>query len=308
MNLLVGFFVVSSLIILLVVSALVLGTKGIFQPEYQLYSIFESGVGLRRGTAVLFNGVSVGEVKSIVLVPSSQVGEAHVVLTLNINQEYQSFITSKSKAVVMRDKNLVSDRVINIETPLAGGKMLLNNDTLEVSVSRDIETVINSLSVLTEKVNSLVTQAEMIVGKVNNPKSTIGAMLNSGELYTKIDREISSVSELLGEGKKLLGSANSMSQELENALPKMVTGTDSALTQANQSLGELENMLVRFSSLSQNLEKTLGDVELVIKQGQSELDNAGTLVDAFSDFWFIKGKIKKHKEADIPILLQEGIP
>ena len=71
MNLLVGFFVVSAVIVIIMGLTLLLNFKGIFNPEYQLYAIFDNGIGLRKGTAVLFQGVKIGSVDAINLFQSN---------------------------------------------------------------------------------------------------------------------------------------------------------------------------------------------------------------------------------------------
>ena len=64
-NLLAGFFVSTAAITFLVSLAVLLAHKGVFELRYTIAAVFDSGVGLRPGADVLFNGVQIGQVESL---------------------------------------------------------------------------------------------------------------------------------------------------------------------------------------------------------------------------------------------------
>lgn len=308
MNLLVGFFVTASLVVLAVSILMILATKGLFNPEYKLISVFNDGVGLRRGSAVLFNGVAVGAVDDVHVSPGIDGRASRVGIILTIDLKYRDFITSKSIAVVMRDKNLVSDRVINIETPELGGNILDPGDTLMVATTRDIETVLSSLNDLMGKVNNLINQAEVIVQKVNDTNTTLGAMLNSGTLYRNIEKEIKSVSVVIEEGHQVLQRTNRMGADVEKVLPKLLNGADTSMQRVQSTIAGLDSLVGRFGVLSKKLETVATDASELMIVGKNEMQSAGDLVDAVSDYWFIRGKISKKNKGEIPLMMGEGGP
>jgi len=308
MNLLVGFFVTSTVIILLLVVLMILATKGVFNPEYRLLAIFNDGVGLRRGTAVLFNGVGIGSVDKLQIIPGSGTHTSQVRLTLLLDQKYQDFITSQSLAIIMRDKNLVSDRVINIETPQLGGRILKSGDTLKVTTARDIETVLTSLNDLMHKITNLVEQAEFIVTKINDSNTTLGAVLNSGRLYANMERELKNVSVIVQGGQELVGRSNRLGQQLENSLPGMIKNADTSLVGVKESVRGLDTLLNEFGKITQKADILTGQAKGLMDEGKGEMEQAGQLLDALSDFWFIRGKIKKQNESEVPLFMGESAP
>src|SRR4051812_43131175 len=172
-NLLSGFFVVSALITFLVSLIVLFAKKGVFELEYKICAVFENGIGLRQGADVLFNGVKIGRVQSVNLAGEATARKpaGKVVLDLTIDRKYQDFITRRSVAFALRDKNLVSDRVINIETLAPGGEILKGGDTIAVSDSRDIETVLSGLTKLMGKMDLLINSIDEIVVMSKDPKT-----------------------------------------------------------------------------------------------------------------------------------------
>ncbi len=308
MNLLVGFFVVSALIILIMSFTLLISTQGLFNPQYVLHATFPDGIGLRKGTAVLFNGVKIGSVYDINL----QQGDIHgqssssVVLSFKIDQKFKPFITNHSTAYVMRDKNLVSDRVINIESHEWSDKYLKNNDTLSVSFNRDIETVLSSLTMLMEKVDVLVEKADKILVKVVDSSSTLGSLLGSRAMYDSVMVNLNSLAQIMNSGKGVLKGAAQIEGEVQKALPNILSNADSTFSTVSGTVQNLDKLVYQLDGISGDVSKLLVKVDGLLDDGKGELENASQLIDALSKFWFIRGKIKKEESQDYPLLL-EGI-
>ncbi len=305
MNLLVGFFVFSALVIGLVGFILILSSQGIFNPVYKLYTVFPDGVGLRKGTAVLFNGVKVGSVDNIHLVSGNGNGIqfGSVVLDLSIDARYQSFITDSSYAYVMRDKNLVSDRVINIKSDNASSHILKHRDTVRVGTNQDIETVLISLDNLMDKVDNLIGEAEDIIAKVQNPKTTIGAILGSRELYDTVMVNLDLVSKALNMGTGVLYDAKKLEGQVAGHLPGILNNADTTFGVLVGASFKLDRVVSQLNAVAQDITEILSKTDKVIDDGSQELENAGQLIDAVSDFWFVRGKIDNQKEKPFNMLL-----
>ena len=304
MNLLVGFFVVSAIIVLVMVFGLLVGYKGIFKPEYHLYAIFDDAIGLRKGTAVLFQGKKIGAVDKIEVFISDKKkhGLAEVALSMKIDTVYKKYITDSSKAYVMRDKNLVSDRVINIQTPSTFSRKLNDKDTLKVATTRDIETVLDNVTGLMKRVENLLIQIDSIVYKVNDPGTTVGALLGSSELYDKILKELNKLSGVMTKGSRVLNSAEHIGKVVEEIIPRLLANADTISGTLIGTSNDLTSLVSQIDLMLVNAEKLIAKLEIVLNEGGGSLEDAGELIDAISDFWFIRGKIKKQKSKDFPML------
>lgn len=306
-NLLTGFFVASALITFVVLLSTLLHKKGVFELRYTLSAVFENGVGLRQGADVLFNGVKIGRVEAVNLAGeggSSPTGK--VVLDLDIDKKFQDFITSRSVAFALRDKNLVSDRVINIETLAPGGSVLLGGDTVAVSESRDIETVLSGLTRLMGKMDVLINSIDEIVVMTKDPNSTVGAMLGSRELYDRLLKGVNQVDTAVGEGRMVLNQVKLLGDTVNASLGAFLARADTTTTKMVKTAEEVEKLSVHANGLADQGETLLKRMDQIMLQGSGKLEQAGDVMDAVSRLWFIRGKLET--KGEYPLLLNEAGP
>lgn len=306
-NLLTGFFVASALITFVVLLSTLLHKKGVFELRYTLSAVFENGVGLRQGADVLFNGVKIGRVGAVNLAGeggSSPTGK--VVLDLDIDKKFQDFITSRSVAFALRDKNLVSDRVINIETLAPGGSVLLGGDTVAVSESRDIETVLSGLTRLMGKMDVLINSIDEIVVMTKDPNSTVGAMLGSRELYDRLLKGVNQVDTAVGEGRHVLNQVKLLGDTVNASLGAFLARADTTTSKMVKTAEEVEKLSVHANGLADQGETILKRMDQIMLQGSGKLEQAGDVMDAVSKLWFIRGKLET--KGEYPLLLNEAGP
>ncbi|MDB5103045.1 MAG: mce-like protein [Fibrobacteres bacterium] len=307
-NLLAGFFV-STAIVTFVVSLIVLfHKKGVFEMQYTLSAVFENGVGLRPGADVLFNGVKIGRVESVNLLGKGgiDISSGKVVLDLLIDRKFQDFITSRSVAFALRDKNLVSDRVVNIETLGLGGKILEGGDTVMVSNSRDIESVLSGLTKLMGKMDMLINSIDEIVVKSKDPNTTVGAMLGSRELYDRLLAGVNNVDTAVTEGRQVMGRVQMLTDTMHTALGGLLARADTTSAKLVRTADQAERLAVHANVLAGQGETILRRMDQIMLQGAGKIDQAGDVMDAVSQLWFIRGKMAK--KGDYPVLLNEAGP
>ncbi|MDB5048526.1 MAG: mce-like protein [Fibrobacteres bacterium] len=307
-NLLAGFFVSTAAITFVVSLVVLFHKKGVFEMQYTLSAVFENGVGLRPGADVLFNGVKIGRVESLNLLGRGGIdaSSGKVVLNLLVERKFQDFITSRSVAFALRDKNLVSDRVVNIETLGLGGTILKGGDTLMVSNSRDIESVLSGLTKLMGKMDQLINSIDEIVVKAKDPNTTVGAMLGSRDLYDRLLDGVNSVDTAVGQGRVVLGKVALLTDTLHLALGGILARADSTSGKLVRTAEQAEKLSVHANVLAGQGETILRRMDQIMLQGSGKIDQAGDLMNAVSSLWFIRGKMVK--KGDYPVLLNEAGP
>ena len=307
-NLLAGFFVSTAIVAFVVSLILLFHKKGVFELQYTLSAVFENGVGLRPGADVLFNGVKIGRVESVNLLGRGgiDVSSGKVVLNLLIERKYQDFITTRSVAFALRDKNLVSDRVVNIETLGLGGKILAGGDTVMVSNSRDIESVLSGLTKLMGKMDQLINSIDEIVVKSKDPSTTVGAMLGSRELYDRLLAGVNNVDTAVSEGRHVMHRFQSMADTVHSAVGGLLARADTTSERLMKTAEQAERLSVHANVLAGQGETILKRMDQMMVQGAGKLDQAGDVMDAVSSLWFIKGKMAK--KGEYPVLLNEAGP
>jgi phospholipid/cholesterol/gamma-HCH transport system substrate-binding protein len=307
-NLLAGFFVSTALVTFVVSLIVLFNKKGVFELQYTLSAVFENGVGLRPGADVLFNGVKIGRVESVNLLGhgGADASSGKVVLDLLIDRKFQDFITSRSVAFALRDKNLVSDRVVNIETLGLGGKVLKGGDTVMVSNSRDIESVLSGLTKLMGKMDQLINSIDEIVVKSKDPNTTVGAMLGSRELYDRLLAGVNNVDTAVTEGRQVMGRVQMLADTMHTAVGGLLARADTTSERLMKTAEQAERLSVHANVLAGQGETILRRMDQVMLQGAGKIDQAGDVMDAVSQLWFIRGKMPK--KGEYPVLMNEAGP
>ncbi len=292
-NLLAGFFVASGLIVFGVGGFVFLHQKGLFNLTYTLHASFASGLGLRQGTDVQFNGVKIGRVETVELMPVSAGARraGHVLLGLTIDRRYREFLTDRSVAYAERDKNLVSDRVINLETPDPGGRRLDNQDTVRVTDARGIETLIGGLTRLLAKVDHLVTDVDEVMRRAGDPNATLGAMLGSRELYDRLLSGVAHADTALDQGQRLLGRADHLGDTLYHHVGVLLARADTASMSLQRTMAQAERLGGKANGIADRGDSVLRRADQVLREGSGKLEQAGDLMDAVSRLWFIRSKL-----------------
>ena len=77
---------------------LISGTSGIFTRKMMLVTYFDNAEGLRPGQPVDLQGVAIGNVQSVRIVPGRKLDPVQVIM--RINAKYQPFLHEDSKATV----------------------------------------------------------------------------------------------------------------------------------------------------------------------------------------------------------------
>jgi phospholipid/cholesterol/gamma-HCH transport system substrate-binding protein len=307
-NLLAGFFVASALIVFGVGTFVLLYKNGMFNLRYTLNATFDSGLGLRQGTDVQYNGVKIGRVEAVELVPvatdSKRAGR--VLLRLRIDRRYQEFLTQHSVAYAERDKNLVSDRVVNIETPRRGGFALADGDTVRVTDSRDIETLIGGITRLMGKMDDLLNNIGEVVRMSRDTASTVGAMLGSRVLYDQFLLGIAHTDTAVREGRRVLSRVDRLGDTLHSHLGTLLARADTTSGSLQRTAQEAERLGVKANALADQGDVLLRRVDQILLEGSGKLDQAGDLMDAVSRLWFIRSKLEPPKE--FPVLLNTAGP
>ncbi|MCF0222707.1 MAG: MCE family protein, partial [Fibrobacter sp.] len=168
-GLLVGIvFTISVMVFGLVLYVKLFSSGMIGVEEYMLHSKFEKAFGLRPGTRVQISGVDVGQISGM------EIDGENVHMEFLIRKQYQNWITDSAKVFAIRDQNMISARVINIDIRKGKGRVLQDGEFLPPGQAQDIETVIETANELLGRVNELLDAADSLVTMAMDTGTTIG--------------------------------------------------------------------------------------------------------------------------------------
>ena len=204
-GLLVGiFFTVAVMVFAIVLYAKLFSTGMIGVEEYRLHSNFEKAFGLRPGTRVQISGVDVGQIGEM------EIEGEGVKMEFIIRKQYQNLITDSAQVFAMRDQNMISARIINIDIRRGKGRVLQDGDYLPPGQAQDIETVLETANELLGRVNELIDVADTLLGMAMDTGTTIGALFGSRLLYDNLNRQLNRIDDMTYIGKKVLFQASGL--------------------------------------------------------------------------------------------------
>ena len=290
-NFLTGAVLVASSIVFAVACITYLIHNDFLERKYTVYAIFEDGTGMSRGAKVLLNGVQVGSVAGV-----SLTADARVVLALDLQLKYQKLIRRHSVAYFKRDRNMVSDRVLNIEKCDPTDPVLRQGDTLELAPPQDIETALGSLASLTSQFRLTLVRVDSLLHMVTDTHTTIGAVLVKDDLYRKTLRTVTSIDEVAQRGNRTIERMDRLGAVAEKSLPRILEHTDSVASSMHRTALNADTIGRLGVNLLRRGDTIADQVEGLTDSGSKLIDRGQGMIDGVQSHWLLGRFVKPPKK------------
>ncbi len=303
-GLMVGiFFTIAVMIFGLVLYAKLFSSGMIGVEEYHLHSNFEKAMGLGPGTRVQISGVDVGQIGGMQLEGNG------VHMDFIIRKEYQNWITDSAEVFAIRDQNVISARVINIDVRRGKGRVLQDGEYLPPGKAQDIETVLETANELLGRVNHLIDAADTLLAMANDTSTTVGALFGSRGLYDNLNTQLNRIDDITYVGKKVLFQASGLLDTLQDDFPVLMNRVDSITSNVSTMLVEMkplpqkvDGIMDNVSGLMASIDTTMGKVDNLLgdvssmtgdlsdfmESAGATLQNADDLMQGISNMWIIR--------------------
>jgi phospholipid/cholesterol/gamma-HCH transport system substrate-binding protein len=278
-GLLVGiFFTVAVMVFAIVLYAKLFSTGMIGVEEYRLHSNFEKAFGLRPGTRVQISGVDVGQIGEM------EIEGDGVKMEFVIRKQYQNLITDSAQVFAMRDQNMISARIINIDIRKGKGRVLEDGDYLPPGQAQDIETVLETANQLLGRVNELIDAADTLVGMAMDTGTTIGALFGSRLLYDNLNRQLNRIDDITFVGKKVLIQTSGLLDTMQTQVPVLLGKVDGIADNVSDMMIELKPMPQKVDALMGNVDAMMGKVDNTFGRVDGLLNQVSLVTAGLSDF------------------------
>jgi ABC-type transporter Mla subunit MlaD len=281
-NFLTGAVLLSSLIVFSTASVAYLLHNDFLERKYTVYALFEDATGMSRGAKVLLNGVQIGSVKAVRLT-----SDARVVLVLDLQLKYQSLIRRNSAAYFKRDRNLVSDRVLNIEKGDPRSPVLLTGDTLVLGPPQDIETALGSLASLTTQFRNTLVRVDSLLELVTDTNTTIGAVLVKDDLYRRTLRTVESIDRAAIRGDRTIQRIDQLGGVVEKGVPRLFEQSDSLASTLQRTASNADTMSRVGLHLIRRGDTVIDQVQAITANGGNLIDRGQGMLDAAGNHWLV---------------------
>jgi len=307
----VGALVLVSTAVLVALIILMSGSSGgLFARKLVLRSYFENAAGVKDGAPVTLEGVTIGNVTHVRVVPSRN--PTPVEVTMQVGSEFEHDLHTDSTASIAQ-AGVLGDSYVDISSAHASGPPPPNHAELRASGSPSIQDVIRTSEDSIEQVQTLVKKIDTLVSTLNSNRGTVGQLINDPSLahkITNIATDLQTITGAIAGGKGSLGKlinddtlysrANSAIDEVNKITADLQDGKGSAgkllkddklynnlnatVSNANQLVAEINagkgsiGKLAKDPAFAQKLDETVTRLDSILKDLDEGKGTAGQLL------------------------------
>ena len=235
----VGLFVLVALFVLGAGIFYVTG-PGFLGPKYRLRTYFPEVAGVSNGAPVRLDGVDVGNVESIRLVPRSQ-GKSpeksrNIEVVMKLDKRFQDDILTDSTATLVTE-GLLGNRYVNIARGFTG-LPLKENQEVAGAAEKSLSDVMASMQGLTVDIHGLVTS-------IQEGKGTIGKLMTDDEAYKRLNSLLAHSDQMVTGIQKGQGTIGKLvaSDELYGKLNLTIDNVNGVVTDVRSQKGTIGKLL-----------------------------------------------------------------
>lgn len=274
----VGVLVLAATAILIGLIFLMSGSRGgVFAKKITLRVYFDNAAGLKNGAPVTLEGVTIGNVLRVRVVPDRN--PTPVEVTMKISTNFLPDLHTDSVASITQ-AGVLGDSFVDIDSTHATGPQPANNAELLQSGSPTIQDVIRSSHSGIEQINTLTRKIEILIDSLNSKKGTIGMLINDpalGRKITQMATDLQIITSAIAEGKGSLGK---------------LVNDDTLYTHANSAVNRLDQITTDIQAGKGSAGKFLKD-ETLYNNLNSAVSNTNQLISQINEGKGALGKISK---------------
>jgi phospholipid/cholesterol/gamma-HCH transport system substrate-binding protein len=219
-------------------------TGGFLAGKITVRSFFENSAGLKVGAPVNLEGVTIGTVKSVVIVPERKLTPVEV--TMRIGKKFAPALHTDSKTS-LETIGVLGDTVVDINSKFATGGPIQDNSELQTTETPNLSDVIKSSQGTIEQLNTILAKVDNLVDALNSGKGSIGKLINDPTLY---DRAIAALNEIQGVVDQVSNGKGSIGKLISD---------DTLYNRANATVGKLEDVANQIDSGNGTIGKLIKD-------------------------------------------------
>jgi len=274
----VGILTLCALAALTVIIFLLAGsTGGLFTPKLHLRAYFENANGLKVGAPVTLDGVTIGNVTHVRIVPNHEPAAVEVIS--RVGMDHRSSLHTDSM-VTINQAGVLGDAFIDISSVHATGPEPADFATLKVATTPGIQDVIRTSQESIQSINVVVHKVSTLLDTLNSGKGTAGVLLNDPDVAKKIVRTIDALQTLaqnISSGKGTIGK---------------LINDDDLYNRANSTIDKLNDIATGLDNGQGTAGKLLKD-ETLYKNLNTAIANTNELLSGINTGKGSLGKLAK---------------
>lgn len=276
----VGVIVLVSMALLTTLLFLMTKASGmsVFSKKLIVHTYFENSAGLKKGGEVQLQGVTIGEVKDVIISTDPARKLTPVEAVMKLDPKFIASLHKDSKAS-LATIGVLGDTVIDINSQTATGPPLEDGDELHTLETPSLTDVVKASQGTIESLNVILAKMDKIVDSLENGNGSVGKLINDPELYNKAAKTVDQLATLtanLNAGKGSVGKLLN-DDKLYDRLNDTATQLDTIATALNSGKGSAGKLL-KDDQLYDNLNSTLKHANSLMAEADSGKGAVGLLV------------------------------
>lgn len=242
---------------------LMTGSGGLFVPKINLKAYFDNAAGLRVGAPVRLQGVDIGNVKNVRIVPGRQPNSVEV--TMKISTRYADSIRKDSVAQ-LSTAGVLGEVFVDIDSTQAKAAPIQDGETLAQRDQPDIQDVVRSTQGTLQNMDVLLRRVDRIVSFVESGNGSIGKLIYDPGLYNRLNASVREFQGIMTDVRSGKGSIG------------LLLTDDQLYRKANDSIDKLNRIVTDINAGQGTMGKFLKDPTLYNNANQT-IAKANKLMD-----------------------------
>jgi phospholipid/cholesterol/gamma-HCH transport system substrate-binding protein len=201
----VGLTVIFASLVLALLLFLMSGTGGFFSTRITLVSFFDNAEGLREGAPVRLNGVDIGNVTAIRIVPDKDKQITPVEIVMKVGTKYR-FNLRRDSLTSLDTAGVLGETYIDIDSSQAIAALAQDGDTLPTRVHPDFNEVVRSSQSTLQNMDALLKRADRILAFAESGKGSLGKLIYDPTLYDQLSKTVAEFNQIVDQIAKGQGS------------------------------------------------------------------------------------------------------
>jgi phospholipid/cholesterol/gamma-HCH transport system substrate-binding protein len=234
------------------------GTGGVFTKKILVKSYFDNSGGLRVGAPVRLQGVDIGNVKTIRIVPGRPLSPVEV--TMKINTKYL-FNLRKDSVTSLQTAGVLGETYVDINSALARQGEVQDGDELHTQETPQIQDVVRATQGTLQNMDSLLKRLDRIVAFVESGQGSIGKLIYDPALYDRLNTTVNEFKGLVDDVQNGKGSLGPLftNDELYRKANNAIDNVNKIIDELQQGQGSAGKLL-KDPELYNNANKTVANV------------------------------------------------
>jgi phospholipid/cholesterol/gamma-HCH transport system substrate-binding protein len=274
----VGLTVIFSSLVLALLLFLMSGTGGLFAHRIKLVSYFDNASGLRVGAPVRLNGVDIGNVVSLRVVPDKDKQLTPVEITMKVSTKY-AFNLRRDSVSALDTAGVLGETYLDIDSSQAIGAPAQDGDVLPTHVHPDFNEVVRSSQSTLQNMDALLKRADRILAFAESGKGSLGKLIYDPTLYDSFAKTVAQFSGIVDEIAKGQGSLGHLIKS-NDAYDKFIATLDkmNAVVDDLQAGKGTAGKFLKDPELYNNANDTIANLKKVSEDLQAGKGTAGKLL------------------------------